>query len=114
MPRVLVDATAVPEDRGGVGRYVDQLLPALAELGTDLAVVCQSRDEAYYRELLPGVRVEAEGAGSVVVEVLDGAAPTHVARAVLATGASLDALVPERRTLEEAFLEATEATEDSA
>jgi hypothetical protein len=27
---------------------------------------------------------------------------------VLASGASLDALVPERRTLEEAFLEATE------
>jgi glycosyltransferase involved in cell wall biosynthesis len=59
MPRVLVDATAVPEDRGGVGRYVDQLLPALAELGTDLAVVCQRRDEAFYRELLPGVRVVA-------------------------------------------------------
>ena len=26
-PRVLVDATAVPADRGGVGRYVDELLP---------------------------------------------------------------------------------------
>lgn len=59
MPRVLVDATAVPEDRGGVGRYVDQLLPALAELGTELAVVCQHRDEAFYRELLPGARVVA-------------------------------------------------------
>lgn len=58
-PRVLVDATAVPADRGGVGRYVDQLLPALAELGADLAVVCQRRDEAFYRELLPGARVVA-------------------------------------------------------
>lgn len=58
-PRVLVDATAVPPDRGGVGRYVDQLLPALAELGTDLVVVCQPRDEAFYRELLPGARVVA-------------------------------------------------------
>ncbi len=58
-PRVLVDATAVPPDRGGVGRYVDQLLTALAELGADLAVVCQPRDEAFYRELLPGARVVA-------------------------------------------------------
>lgn len=56
--RVLVDATAVPADRGGVGRYVDQLLPALVELGADLAVVCQPRDEAFYRNLLPGVRLE--------------------------------------------------------
>lgn len=30
MLRVLVDATAVPADRGGVGRYLDGLLPALA------------------------------------------------------------------------------------
>ena len=28
-PRVLVDATSVPADRGGVGRYVDGLLGAL-------------------------------------------------------------------------------------
>ncbi|MDX6219094.1 MAG: hypothetical protein QOJ48_2306, partial [Frankiales bacterium] len=28
-PRVLVDATAVPADRGGVGRYVDGLVTAL-------------------------------------------------------------------------------------
>jgi glycosyltransferase involved in cell wall biosynthesis len=56
-PRVLVDATAVPENRGGVGRYVDQLLPALAALGTDLAVVCQARDEAHYGEYLPAADV---------------------------------------------------------
>jgi glycosyltransferase involved in cell wall biosynthesis len=56
-PRVLVDATAVPENRGGVGRYVDQLLPALAGLGADLAVVCQGRDEAHYGERLPGADV---------------------------------------------------------
>jgi glycosyltransferase involved in cell wall biosynthesis len=30
LPRVLVDATSVPADRGGVGRYVDGLLGALA------------------------------------------------------------------------------------
>jgi glycosyltransferase involved in cell wall biosynthesis len=54
-PRVLVDATAVPADRGGVGRYVDELLPALVEEGADLAVAVQTRDVGYYRELLPGV-----------------------------------------------------------
>lgn len=42
--RVLIDATAVPADRGGVGRYVDDLIPALAETGVDVAVVCQVRD----------------------------------------------------------------------
>ena len=59
-PRVLVDATAVPADRGGVGRYVDGLLVALAERGADLAVVCQRSDaERYSRmtgsaEVVPG------------------------------------------------------------
>ena len=52
-PRVLVDATAVPADRGGVGRYVDELLPALVEEGADLAVAVQARDVGYYRELIP-------------------------------------------------------------
>ena len=54
-PRVVVDATAVPADRGGVGRYVDELLPALVQEGADLAVVVQARDLAHYRALLPGV-----------------------------------------------------------
>jgi glycosyltransferase involved in cell wall biosynthesis len=52
---VVVDATAVPADRGGVGRYVDELLPALVEEGADLAVVVQAHDVAHYRALLPGV-----------------------------------------------------------
>ena len=43
-PRVLVDATAVPADRGGVGRYVDGLVSALGEAGADLVVVCQRSD----------------------------------------------------------------------
>jgi len=30
--RVLVDATAIPRDRGGVGRHLDGILPALAGL----------------------------------------------------------------------------------
>jgi glycosyltransferase involved in cell wall biosynthesis len=62
-PRVLLDATAVPENRGGVGRYVDQLLPALSALGTDLVVACQSRDREHYEKLVPsGSVVAAPGA----------------------------------------------------
>lgn len=52
-PRVLVDATAVPTNRGGVGRYVDQLIPALDAAGADLAVVCQSHDVEHYGKLAP-------------------------------------------------------------
>jgi glycosyltransferase involved in cell wall biosynthesis len=55
--RVLVDATAVPADRGGVGRYVDQLLPALGEQGVDVVVVSQQRDVDWYRGLVPGAEV---------------------------------------------------------
>jgi glycosyltransferase involved in cell wall biosynthesis len=50
---VAVDATAVPADRGGVGRYVDELLPALAAEGADLVVICQERDAGHYAELVP-------------------------------------------------------------
>jgi glycosyltransferase involved in cell wall biosynthesis len=56
---VVVDATAVPADRGGVGRYVDELLPALVEEGADLAVVVQAHDVDHYRALLPGVELLA-------------------------------------------------------
>jgi glycosyltransferase involved in cell wall biosynthesis len=62
-PRVVVDATAVPQDRGGVGRYVDELLPALVQEGAEIAVVVQAHDEAYYRELLPGVDLLPAPAG---------------------------------------------------
>lgn len=41
---VLVDATAVPADRGGVGRYVDEILPALERTGVRLTVAVQERD----------------------------------------------------------------------
>ena len=56
-PSVLVDATAVPADRGGVGRYVDSLVAALDSDGARLAVVCQPRDLRLYAELAPGARV---------------------------------------------------------
>ena len=57
--RVLVDATAVPADRGGVGRYVDGLLAALAELHADLAIVCQRSDAERYGRIAPEARVVA-------------------------------------------------------
>jgi glycosyltransferase involved in cell wall biosynthesis len=56
-PRVLVDATAVPADRGGVGRYVDGLLPALAAEDADLAVACQRSDAERYARLAPHAQV---------------------------------------------------------
>jgi glycosyltransferase involved in cell wall biosynthesis len=56
-PRVLVDATGVPVDRGALGRYVDGLVKALSEAGADLAVACQRADQERYERLLPGARV---------------------------------------------------------
>jgi glycosyltransferase involved in cell wall biosynthesis len=56
---VLVDATAIPPDRGGVGRYVDELLPELVAAGADLVVVCQPRDVDGYTRILPAERVLA-------------------------------------------------------
>lgn len=55
--RVLFDATAIPADRGGVGRYVDALLPALADEGVDLRVVCQARDADQTAALVPAADV---------------------------------------------------------
>jgi glycosyltransferase involved in cell wall biosynthesis len=51
-PRVLLDATSVPADRGGVGRYVDGLLGALDKTDVDLVVVCQRADAERYSRLL--------------------------------------------------------------
>ncbi len=59
-PRVLVDATSVPADRGGVGRYVDGLLGALSRRDdVDLAVVCQRTDAERYERQLPQAQVFA-------------------------------------------------------
>lgn len=57
--RVLLDATAVPADRGGVGRYVDELVPELTAAGIDLVMVVQSRDVEHYRGLVPGAQIVA-------------------------------------------------------
>jgi glycosyltransferase involved in cell wall biosynthesis len=56
---VLVDATAVPADRGALGRYVDGLVCALDAAGADLAVACQRADEERYGRLIPGARIVA-------------------------------------------------------
>ncbi|HVE63928.1 MAG TPA: glycosyltransferase family 1 protein [Mycobacteriales bacterium] len=58
-PRVLVDATAVPADRGGVGRYVDGLIAALDAADADLAVACQRADAERYGRLAPSARIVA-------------------------------------------------------
>jgi glycosyltransferase involved in cell wall biosynthesis len=63
-PRVLVDATSVPADRGGVGRYVDGLLGALGSMDVDLAVVAQRTDAERYGRLLPSARILAAPAAA--------------------------------------------------
>lgn len=54
---MLIDAVAVPADRGGVGRYVDALVAALAADGAPISVVCQPRDAALYARLAPDARI---------------------------------------------------------
>jgi glycosyltransferase involved in cell wall biosynthesis len=54
---ILVDATAVPADRGALGRYVDGLIGALYAAGADLSVACQRSDEERYAGLAPGARI---------------------------------------------------------
>jgi glycosyltransferase involved in cell wall biosynthesis len=56
---VLVDATAVPADRGALGRYVDGLVAALGATGADLAVACQRNDEERYGSLVPEANIVA-------------------------------------------------------
>jgi glycosyltransferase involved in cell wall biosynthesis len=57
MPSVLVDATAIPRDRGGVGRYVDSIVAALVSSGAEITVVAQVRDVEIFRSL--GVKTVA-------------------------------------------------------
>jgi len=49
--RLLIDATAIPADLRGVGRYLDSLVPALVETGTSVSVVTQHRDADRFRAL---------------------------------------------------------------
>ena len=61
--RVLVDATAIPPDRGGVGRYVEELLPALTRLDVTLGVVAQRRDANRLAARAPDAQVLLAPAG---------------------------------------------------
>ena len=65
-PRVLLDATAIPAERGGVGRYVDNLVEALDAAGAALSVVCQHHDAEVFAALAPHSRIipAAEELGS--------------------------------------------------
>ncbi|QAY63370.1 glycosyltransferase family 1 protein [Xylanimonas allomyrinae] len=50
---VLLDATAVPADRGGVGRYVDELVPELDRSGIRLTIAAQARDAELFGRIAP-------------------------------------------------------------
>ena len=64
-PLVLFDATSVPADRGGVGRYVDGLLGALNATEANLVVVAQRSDQERYSRVLPNATVMAGPAAIV-------------------------------------------------
>ena len=51
--KVLLDATAIPADLGGAGRYVDDLVPELIASGVNLAMVVQQRDVAHFSAKVP-------------------------------------------------------------
>ncbi|TQL59986.1 glycosyltransferase family 4 protein [Oryzihumus leptocrescens] len=54
-----MDATALPTFRGGVGRYVDELVKHLPEVGADVEVVCQERDVELYTSIVGWQQVHA-------------------------------------------------------
>jgi glycosyltransferase involved in cell wall biosynthesis len=56
-PYILVDATAIPHNRGGVGRYLEHLLPALAHDGARVAIACQQSDELWLSESVVGAHI---------------------------------------------------------
>jgi glycosyltransferase involved in cell wall biosynthesis len=57
---VLVDATSLPANAGGVGRYLLYLLPALDAKGdTRLVVACQARDRESWARLAPHATIAA-------------------------------------------------------
>lgn len=60
-PRILVDATAMPPNRGGVGRNLQYLVPALDALGAELVVAAQPRDAPWLAQAAPHARVVTPG-----------------------------------------------------
>ncbi len=58
-PPIVIDATAIPAQVGGVGRYLEQLIPALDALGTPLVIACQRRDATWIAQAAPHAVVHA-------------------------------------------------------
>jgi glycosyltransferase involved in cell wall biosynthesis len=56
-PLVLVDATSIPANRGGVGRNLEFLVPAMAAAGARLTIVVQKRDLDWMSAAAPSARV---------------------------------------------------------
>ena len=57
--KVLLDATAIPANLGGVGRYVDDLVPELVAEGVQLAMAVQERDVEHFSAKVPQARLFA-------------------------------------------------------
>jgi glycosyltransferase involved in cell wall biosynthesis len=57
--RILLDASAIPAQHGGVGRYVASLVDHLARAGADLHLAVQVRDRDHFAALLDARRVHA-------------------------------------------------------
>lgn len=55
--KVLLDATAIPANLGGVGRYIDDLAPELIQAGVNLAMAVQERDADHFRAKVPEARL---------------------------------------------------------
>ena len=70
MLNVLLDATAVPADRRGVGRYVDSLIPAFAGTEACVRVLCRSEDVDHYGRL--------SGRPAVAAPALTGRRPSRL------------------------------------
>jgi glycosyltransferase involved in cell wall biosynthesis len=58
-PHVFIDATSIPRNRGGVGRYLEGLLPELDSAGLRLTVAAQAHAAAWMRSIAPGAEVVA-------------------------------------------------------
>ncbi len=56
-PLVLLDATAIPADLGGVGRYIEHLVPELDRAGVPLVIACHPRDAEWLSDAAPDARV---------------------------------------------------------
>lgn len=87
--RVLLDSTAIPAERGGMGRYVDALIPALVAEGVDLVVACQPRDAAGLAALAPSAEVVVAPAVIARRPVRLAWEQTRLARIARAVGADV-------------------------